>query len=79
MVIKIRLSRLGAVKKPFYRIVIARNSSPRNGKFLETIGYINMFGIRNVVNISYDRLAYWTSKGAKLTLRTIKVIKNVKN
>ena len=62
MALKIRLSRGGAKKRPFYKIVVAEALSPRDGKFIE----------RLVLDI--ERAKYWLSKGAQPTLRVAKML-----
>ena len=77
MALKIRLSRGGAKKKPFYRIVVAEATSPRDGKFVEKIGSYNpMVDHKNKERLIIDteRVKYWISKGAKPTLRVSKLI-----
>ena len=76
MGLKIRLSRGGAKKKPFYRIVVAEVTSPRDGKFVEKIGAYNpMLDHDNKERLVIDaeRVKYWVSKGAKPTLRVSKL------
>ena len=75
MALKIRLARGGAKGRPFYRIVVAEATSPRDGRFVERIGSYNPIlshdnPERVVVNI--DRLKYWHSVGAKATDRVEK-------
>ena len=77
MALKIRLSRGGAKKKPFYRIVVAEALSPRDGKFIERLGSYNPMlekesSDRIVLNT--ERIKYWLSKGAKPTLRVTKIL-----
>ncbi len=77
MALKIRLSRGGAKRKPFYRIVVAETTSPRDGKFVEKIGSYNpMVDHDNEERLVIDaeRVKYWISKGAKPTLRVSKLI-----
>ncbi len=77
MALKIRLSRGGAKKKPFYRIVVAETTSPRDGKFVEKIGSYNPMvdhDNKERLVIDAERVKYWISKGAKPTLRVIKLI-----
>ena len=77
MALKIRLSRGGAKKKPFYRIVVAEALSPRDGKFIERLGSYNpMVEKENAerVVLNTERIKYWLSKGAKPTLRVTKIL-----
>jgi small subunit ribosomal protein S16 len=67
MSLRIRLSRGGAKKRPFYRIVIADSRSPRDGKFIEKIGTYNPMLPKeggNRLVIKEDRVKYWVSVGA---------------
>ncbi|WP_343128450.1 30S ribosomal protein S16 [Buchnera aphidicola (Kurisakia onigurumii)] len=78
--IKIRLARHGVKKKPFYKIVIARSQSPRDGKFIEKIGFFNPFSknINTKISINMERIQYWTQKGAKCSERVKNLLKNIK-
>ena len=71
MSVKIRLARHGAKKRPFYRIVIADNESPRDGRFLEAIGTYNPLKEPAVVTLKTERVKYWIDKGA-LPTATVK-------
>ncbi len=78
MVTKIRLARHGSKKRPFYKIVVASNSSPRDGKFKERLGSYNPLLAKddsNRVQVNKERLAYWLSVGAQPTTRVQKFIK----
>ncbi|XBC39079.1 MAG: 30S ribosomal protein S16 [Buchnera aphidicola (Nurudea shiraii)] len=81
--VKIRLSRLGAKKRPFYQIVVSDNRSPRNGKFIEKIGFFNPIILKNSKNtlqINFDRLKYWKNNGALISNRVKSLIKkSIKN
>lgn len=70
MAVKFRLSRHGSKKKPFYRIVVADSSSPRDGRFIERVGFYDP--LKEPVQISLDRekVKDWYKKGAKPT-RTV--------
>lgn len=70
MAVKIRLKRMGAKKKPFYRVVVADSRSPRDGRFIEEIGYYDPLKNPSVIKINEDKAAYWLSKGAQLTETT---------
>ena len=68
MALKIRLSRGGAKKRPFYRIVVADARSPRDGRFIERVGTYNPMVAKdsdNRVILKEDRIKYWLSQGAK--------------
>ena len=65
--VKIRLKRMGAHKKPFYRVVVADSRTPRDGKFIEEIGYFNPMTEPNVIKINDERANHWLSKGAQPT------------
>ena len=68
MAVKIRLARVGAKKKPFYRIVIADIESPRDGRFIEIVGNYDPKKDPAEVTLKEDRSIDWLSKGAKPTL-----------
>jgi len=65
--LKIRLRRVGAKKQPSYRVVIADSRSPRDGRFIETIGFYNPRTEPPTVEIKEDRALYWLSQGAQPT------------
>lgn len=67
MAVKIRLARHGAKKKPFYRIVVADSESPRDGRFIETVGTYDPVQQPAAIDIKKERLDYWLSQGAKPT------------
>lgn len=80
MSVKIRLTRLGAKKKPFYRVVIATSTSPRDGKFIEIVGTYNPMLPKESpdrVKLKQERIQYWLSVGAKPTERVAKFIKTL--
>jgi small subunit ribosomal protein S16 len=68
MAVKIRLARMGAKSKPFYRIVVANSESPRDGRFLEIVGNYDPQKNPAEVTLKEDRIVAWISKGAKPTL-----------
>jgi len=77
MALKIRLSRGGAKKRPFYKIVVAEALSPRDGKFIERLGSYNPMVARDHAErlvIDVERAKYWLSKGAQPTLRVAKML-----
>ena len=65
--LKIRLRRVGAKKQPSYRVVIADSRSPRDGRFIEIIGFYNPRTEPPTVEIKEDRALYWLSQGAQPT------------
>ncbi len=65
--VKIRLRRMGAHKKPFYRIVVSDSRSPRDGRFIEEIGYYNPISDPKVVKIDSEKAAKWLEIGAQPT------------
>jgi small subunit ribosomal protein S16 len=67
MSVKIRLARFGAKKRPSYRIVVADSESPRDGKFLETVGTYNPLLDPAKVSFKGERVKYWIDQGAILT------------
>ncbi|RKD27808.1 SSU ribosomal protein S16P [Caminicella sporogenes DSM 14501] len=67
MAVKIRLRRMGAKKKPFYRIVVADSRSPRDGRFIEEIGYYNPVSEPVEVKIDAEKAIKWLKNGAQPT------------
>ena len=67
MAVKIRLRRMGAKKAPFYRIVVADSRYPRNGRFIEEIGYYDPMKEPAVLNVDNDKAAQWIKNGAQPT------------
>ena len=67
MATKIRLRRMGAKKRPFYRIVVADSRSPRDGRFIEEIGYYNPLTEPKTVKIDDEKAIKWLNNGAKPT------------
>jgi len=65
MAVRIRLTRKGTKKKPFYRIVAADVESPRDGKFLELLGTYNPMVEPAAITLKEDRIKYWLNEGAK--------------
>ncbi|MDO4486546.1 MAG: 30S ribosomal protein S16 [Bacillota bacterium] len=65
--VKIRLKRMGAHKKPFYRVVVADSRSPRDGRFIEEIGYYNPMTEPATINIDEEKAKKWLGNGAQPT------------
>lgn len=76
MAVKIRMRRMGKKKQPYYRIVVADIRSPRDGRFIETIGYYHP--LQNKVKILKEKLADWIKRGAKPTETVEKILKKEK-
>ncbi|MPM38062.1 30S ribosomal protein S16 [bioreactor metagenome] len=67
MAVKIRLKRMGAKKNPFFRIVVADSRAPRDGRFIESIGYYDSTVQPAVVKIDEEKALSWMAKGAQPT------------
>lgn len=67
MPVKIRLSRLGAKKKPFYRLVVADSRARRDGRFIESIGTYDPLRNPPAVTMDEDRVVHWLRRGAQPT------------
>jgi len=65
--LKIRLRRMGAKKAPFYRIVVAESTAPRDGAFVEEIGYYNPISEPMELKVNNEKAAEWIKKGAQPT------------
>jgi len=75
--LKIRLSMGGAKKRPVYKIVIADSRFPRDGRFIEKVGFFNPLLPKNKkerVNLEVERIKHWINKGAKPTLRVSRIL-----
>lgn len=68
-----RLRRMGAKKQPFYRVIVADERSPRNGRFIEEIGYYNPLTEPSVIKIDADKAKEWIKNGAQPT-ETVRVL-----
>lgn len=64
MAVKLRLKRMGAKKRPFYRVVAADSRSPRDGRFIEEVGYYNPVTNPAEVKIDEEKALKWLSQGA---------------
>ena len=71
--VKIRLRRMGAKKAPFYRIVVADSRYPRDGRFIEEVGYYDPMKEPVVLNVDGDNVKSWLEKGAQPT-ETVKAL-----
>jgi len=75
MSVKIRLTRRGAKKKPFYRIVAADSEFPRDGRFLEMLGTYDPMVEPAAVTLKEDRIKYWMGEGAQPTTTVKSLLK----
>lgn len=67
MAVKLRLKRMGSKQRPFYRIVAADSRSPRDGKFIETVGTYQPIYKENNINIDEEKALKWLNNGAQPT------------
>ena len=74
--VKIRLARAGAKKRPFYHLVAADSRSPRDGRFIERLGYFNPIAVGGEVRLRVDtgRVDHWVACGAQLSDRAAKLV-----
>jgi small subunit ribosomal protein S16 len=63
--LSIRLTRMGAKKKPFYRIIVTEKRSKRDGRFVESVGYYNPCRNPADIKINRERINYWIERGAQ--------------
>jgi small subunit ribosomal protein S16 len=75
--VKIRLRRTGAKKKPSYRVVVADSRTPRDGRFIEIVGHYNPRHEPATVKIHEDRVLHWLSVGAQPTDTVKKLLQNL--
>lgn len=73
--VKIRLKRMGAKKKPFYRIVVADERSPRDGKFIEQVGTYDPNTDPSTINVDAEKVKKWIGHGAQPTDTVKKLLK----
>ena len=76
MAVKIRLKRMGSNKKPFYRIVVADSRAPRDGRFIEEIGYYNPFSEPKQIKINDEKAKTWLGVGAQPTETVKKLLQS---
>jgi small subunit ribosomal protein S16 len=69
--VTIRLARAGAKKRPFYHVVVADSRNPRDGRFIERVGYFNPIAVGGETRLELkgERIDYWLSVGARMTAR----------
>ena len=78
--VTIRLSRGGAKKKPFYHVVVTDSRMPRDGRYIERLGYFNPMarGAEKTLEVSMDRIDHWISQGAGTSDRVKQLIKQAR-
>jgi small subunit ribosomal protein S16 len=79
MGVRIRLARMGAKKKPFYRVVVAHSESPRDGRYIEQVGYYDPKTDPVLIKLDSDKIQSWITRGAKPTQIVSQLIKKVKD
>jgi small subunit ribosomal protein S16 len=67
MSVRVRLTRVGSKKNPIWRVVVSDQRSPRDGRFIETIGHYNPQTEPSTISIDEDRLQHWLARGAQPT------------
>ncbi len=74
--VSIRLARTGAKKRPFYHLVVTDSRASRDGRFIERVGFYNPIATEQEekLRIDRDRIAYWTSQGAKASRAVTKLL-----
>lgn len=75
MAVKMRLKRMGQKKAPFYRIVVADSRSPRDGKFIEAVGYYDPNTDPSVIKFNEESAKKWLATGAQPTEKVSKLLK----
>ncbi|MBR9865834.1 30S ribosomal protein S16 [uncultured Amphritea sp.] len=78
--VTIRLARSGAKKRPFYHLTVADSRNPRDGRFIERVGFFNPLakGQEEQLRINQERIEYWVAKGAQMSDRVAKLVKEAK-
>ena len=76
--VKIRLRRMGAKKRPFYRIVVADSRSPRDGRFIEEVGRYNPCVEPTMIKLDLEKVDSWMANGAQPTETVERLIKTVR-
>lgn len=79
--VKIRLARGGSKKRPFYNVVVTDSREPRDGSFIERIGFFNPIKLNEnkELFINLNKVKYWMNKGAQPSNRVLALIKKAKS
>ncbi len=75
--LRIRLRRVGRKKQPSYRIVVAESTAPRDGKFVEVVGFYNPRTQPETITVKEERVLYWLSVGAQPSESTARLLKKI--
>ncbi|MEA2285724.1 MAG: small subunit ribosomal protein [Solirubrobacteraceae bacterium] len=75
MAVRLRLTRIGGKKDPVWRVVVADQRSPRDGRFIETVGQYNPQTEPSTIRLNEERIRDWLSKGAQPTAQVRKLLK----
>ncbi len=75
MAVRLRLTRVGNSKNPIWRVVVADQRSPRDGRFIEVVGHYNAQTDPSTITIDEERVRHWLSKGAQPTAQVRKLLK----
>ena len=78
MAVKMRLKRMGAKKKPFYRVVVADSRAPRDGRFIEEVGYYDPMKNPAEIKIDAEKAKAWIANGAQPTESVKSLLKRAK-
>ena len=76
--VRLRLTRMGAKKRPFYRVIAADSRSPRDGRFIERLGYYDPMKDPFDLKLDLDRIDYWLSVGAQPTDTVARLIERAR-
>jgi small subunit ribosomal protein S16 len=78
--VTIRLSRGGSKKRPFYHLTVTDSRSPRDGRFIERVGFFNPVASGNAerLKVNFERLDHWVSHGALLSERVTSLVKEAR-
>ena len=76
MAVKMRLKRMGQTKAPFYRVVVADARSPRDGRFIDEVGYYDPTVEPSVIKFDEENTKKWLANGAQPTDRVVKLLKS---
>ena len=77
--VRLRLLRKGSKKSPFYRVVAANSSSPRDGRFIEILGHYNPTKNPEIIELKEDRVQYWLGVGAQPSDTVASLFRRFKN